>query len=401
MKPLKLVVLCFPGLENCLLNELKEIGRVVTDGAEKNIVLGATIVPGGVEFQAHVEGFYKVILKSRVASKVLVRCGSFIATEQREFMSKLKNLNLQVLLPNANLRFKISLESSKFHHTDLVERMARKTLERQILPSLDFIQTVEITAKNNNFSFSLDATQFPLYNRGYRGYKPSKMPLKPTIAAAAFQIIHEGESSLRLYDPFCGSGTFVFESVLSFVKKYPGILKLENGNSQFNFFHWTNFVESKFNSVVEEIKEEERNIDAINSLFIGSDVDENLIQSCNQLAKELQVDKITSFSVGNVSNLNKFIKEKEVFSSKYQNLLLTNPVWGLRSSNVDQTLSKFGKELAHVKFDTNLGLIFPSNYKFKHKLSFTKQKFTQKFPNNILSGNVRLQLFQTIIRKKI
>jgi 23S rRNA G2445 N2-methylase RlmL len=136
----------------------------------------------------------------------------------------------------------------------------------------------------------LDTSYDSLHKHGYRAianniepgadvkrYSKSMVPgiIRETLAAAA--IIESGlierahkTGKLYLWDPFCGSGTFLIEALQMF-RGDP----LKREHMQFCFEHWPIFKEEEFKQVMEEIFKNLLNYEldpAVDIRVIGSDI---------------------------------------------------------------------------------------------------------------------------------
>jgi putative N6-adenine-specific DNA methylase len=90
---------------------------------------------------------------------------------------------------------------------------------------------IQFSIVNNKVKIRLDTTGEPLHKRGYRPIT-HEAPLRETLAAAILMVsfykrnIKNGEV---LYDPFCGSGTFLIEAALIASDTAPGIKRHFSG----------------------------------------------------------------------------------------------------------------------------------------------------------------------------
>ncbi len=69
----------------------------------------------------------------------------------------------------------------------------------------------------NHLTLSLDLTGYSLHQRGYREGTQVTAPLKENVAAAILMRANWPEIAKRggsLYDPMCGSGTFLIEAAM-------------------------------------------------------------------------------------------------------------------------------------------------------------------------------------------
>ncbi len=104
-----------PGLETLVAHELVSLG--VTD---------ARAVPGGVEFRADAERLAEVQLRTRTATRVIVRLARFRATAFHELERLARKVEWARVLPEgARFRLRVTCRKSKLYHSDgVAERVA-------------------------------------------------------------------------------------------------------------------------------------------------------------------------------------------------------------------------------------------------------------------------------------
>ena len=104
-----------PGLETLVAHELTMLG-----------VAAATAVTGGVEFKADAVHLASVQLRTRTASRVIVRLAQFRATAFHELERAARQVEWsRVLPPGASFRLRVTCKKSRLYHSDAVaERVA-------------------------------------------------------------------------------------------------------------------------------------------------------------------------------------------------------------------------------------------------------------------------------------
>ncbi|MBU6491865.1 MAG: class I SAM-dependent RNA methyltransferase [Burkholderiales bacterium] len=208
---------CPRGLEEALAAELHELGHVAP------LAVGAQ-VPGGVHFAGSWAAGMAANLHSRIASRVLLRIAQrayrseqdiyALAMEQRweDWFSARQTLRVDVTAIKAPLK---SLEFVTLRIKDAIcDRLRDKTGAR---PSIDTAQP-DVRAfaflSAQQATLYLDTSGDALFKRGWRLDKGAA-PLRENLAAGILRLAgwrHGMEPAVPLYDPMCGSGTFLAEA---------------------------------------------------------------------------------------------------------------------------------------------------------------------------------------------
>lgn len=255
-----------PGLETLVAHELTTLG-----------VAAAKAVPGGVEFTADAARLASVQLRTRTASRVIVRLAQFRATAFHELERAARQVEWsRILPPGATFRLRVTCKKSRLYHSDAVaERVAAAivrsvkgaTFEQGVQPDDDRDEPAdvigELNPKTKHASLSAanaiskgvakavakavaktvakssgpaaEPTGLPaqlfvvrfdhdectisadasgeLLHR--RGYRLAvgRAPLRETLAAAML-IGAEWDAATPLVDPMCGSGTIPIEAAM-------------------------------------------------------------------------------------------------------------------------------------------------------------------------------------------
>ncbi|AKM31244.1 DNA methyltransferase [Pandoraea faecigallinarum] len=208
---------CPRGLEEALAAELAELGRLAPISVGKQ-------VPGGVHFAGPWAAGMAANLHSRIASRVLLRVAQqSYRTEQdiyefalrqrwEEWFGYQQTLRVDVTGIKAPVR---SLEFVTLRIKDAVcDRLREKTGAR---PNVDTMQPdVRVFAflTATDVTIYLDTSGEPLFKRGWRLDKGAA-PLRENLAAGILRLAGwraDTAADMVLYDPMCGSGTFLAEA---------------------------------------------------------------------------------------------------------------------------------------------------------------------------------------------
>ena len=266
-----------PGLETLVAHELTTLG-----------VAAAKAVPGGVEFTADAARLASVQLRTRTASRVIVRLAQFRATAFHELERAARQVEWsRILPPGATFRLRVTCKKSRLYHSDAVaERVAAAivrsvkgaTFEQGVQPDDDRDEPAdvigELNPKTKHASLSAanaiskgvakavakavaktvakssgpaaEPTGLPaqlfvvrfdhdectisadasgeLLHR--RGYRLAvgRAPLRETLAAAML-IGAEWDAATPLVDPMCGSGTIPIEAAMIARHIAPGLAR--------------------------------------------------------------------------------------------------------------------------------------------------------------------------------
>jgi putative N6-adenine-specific DNA methylase len=219
---------CPRGLEAPLAAELAEIAANHLNGAP--FTAGAQ-VPGGVHFRGGWAAGMAANLHSRLASRVLLKIAQrpyrseqdiyALALEQRweQWFSAHETLRVDVTAIKSPLR---SLEFTTLRVKDAIcDRLREKSGAR---PSIDTaMPDVRVFAflTATDCTLYLDTSGDPLFKRGWRLDKGAA-PLRENLAAGILRLTG-WQAGTPLYDPMCGSGTFLAEAAQVALNIAPGV----------------------------------------------------------------------------------------------------------------------------------------------------------------------------------
>lgn len=201
-----------PGLEEALLAEVR--GR----GFRR-----PRAVPGGVVLEGGWPEVWRANLWLRGAGRVLARIASFRTQHLAKLDGRARHVPwASVLRPDIPVRVEASCARSRIYHSgaaaERIERAIRETLGAPVSDEADI--TVRVRIENDICTISLDTSGELLHRRGHK-QAVNAAPMRETMAALFLrQCGFEGNEPV--FDPMCGSGTFIIEAAEIAARLNPG-----------------------------------------------------------------------------------------------------------------------------------------------------------------------------------
>ncbi len=242
------------------------------------IALGASDVKQGFSgawFSGGNAALYKACLGLRSASRVLKPLREFAARHPMMVYDQIKRMKWEHwITPESTIKIDcVSFNSTNVDHTHYMELRAKDAICDRfrencngLRPSVDRERPdllIHLFINNNRCLLSIDAAGVALHRRGYRT-QAGEAPLRENLAAAL--LLRSGYDGTKpLYDPFCGSGTFLIEAAMIATNRAPNI----EGRG-FSFQLWPEYDEALFQQVRQELQAREH---AAPESIVGSDVD--------------------------------------------------------------------------------------------------------------------------------
>lgn len=314
-------VVCAPGLEQLVLDEVVKCG-----------VRPASATHGGVHCVVTWPQLWALNLKSRIATRVLVRLARFRADGFDTLEAGLARIDWSAHLPVGGVTVSAASDakSGLFHTGAIEERVAAHVRETTGRGEGD--QALLVRVQHDVVTVSLDSSGAPLHKRGYRGVA-GKAPLRETLAAAL--IAASGwDARSPLVDPFCGSGTLLVEAALKARRMAPG------RHRQFQFMSWPSFDDAAWQRLLKGA-----DADVIDRCppLLGSDRDAGAIDATLDNAASAGVEGSLEVVRRSVSEL--------VLPKGRPGWVVTNPPYGTRvggesGTDLRDLFARFGAVLA-------------------------------------------------------
>ena len=219
---------CHFGLESVLSGELRRLGA-------ENI----SATDGRVAFEGDAEMIAKSNLWLRTAERILLVLGEFHASTFTELFDGVAALPWENFI-GKNDAFPVkgwSLDSA-LHSIPDCQSIVKKAIVKRLQSHyhVDWFQEtgaklqVQFSIRKNQAVLMLETSGPGLHKRGYREIS-NLAPIRETLAAGILDLARIYPDT-QIYDPFCGSGTFLVESALMACKIAPGIRR------RFAAEHW-------------------------------------------------------------------------------------------------------------------------------------------------------------------
>jgi putative N6-adenine-specific DNA methylase len=219
------VALCAVGAEKVVSNELRKLDIKVEDS-----------LYGRVRFKADTVSLYKALIGLRAADRVLLETAHFKAADFDALFEGTVSAEWEQLVPkNFGLKVsKVRTNRSVLKAETSIQAVVHKAAAQRLcgkykvnrLPELSQgspVKTAEVRVyiEKDTVSLLVDLSGEPLFKRGYRS-EGGVAPLRETTAASIL-LLSGWKRKFPLYDPFCGSGTILFEAAMYAWDMAPGL----------------------------------------------------------------------------------------------------------------------------------------------------------------------------------
>lgn len=204
--PLRMYAVVIPGMESLAADELAELSAHAIQPDE-----------GGVAFSGTWDTLFRVNLRSRLITRILLRLGKFQAERIEQFEKAVAGLDWQHYLNGKDLvNVEVSSHQSRLRHTRMLQQAVLKVVKpftvNQKSADSATSQTVFVRLNNNRCVISLDTSGERLDRRGYR-VQSVAAPVRETIAAGVLRWMN-WQAEIPLINPMCGSGTIAIEAAM-------------------------------------------------------------------------------------------------------------------------------------------------------------------------------------------
>lgn len=346
-------ITCPLGVESLLLEELTRFGAQSCQESK-----------GGVKFQGDLETAYRACLWSRIGSRVLMPMKTFDASDAnaiyaagREiewadlfFEEKSFGINVAGQVPGiANSHFAaLRLKDA------VVDTFRERALQRPPIDTRQPDLRLHLHLNRRASSISLDLSGESLHRRGYRTERV-EAPLKENLACAILAHCHwtlEANDTLglsrkpvtsgksladALYDPMCGSGTFLIEGAWIAADVAPAILRRRWG-----FEAWKAHKPDLWRKLLEDARRRrDVGLSKMNANLFGIDRDPSAVLVARENIKRAGLSDYVCVQVGDALSF-------APRTSEVRGLVICNPPYGERMANeaeLIKTYSMFGNSL--------------------------------------------------------
>lgn len=301
MADFEIYLVTTPGLEQALAAEARAQGFAAIKA-----------LPGGVRVRGRWPEVWRANLMLRGASKVLARVGSFRAVHLAQLDKRARDFPwAEYLRREVPVAVEAACTRSKIYHSGAAaERIARAIHEELgAVIADDAPVVVKARIADDLCTISLDTSGGLLHKRGAKA-AVAKAPLRETLAALLLrQCGYDG--SEPVYDPMCGSGTFVIEAAEMALGLAPGRAR------HFAFEQLATFDAAAWAALKEAAPRR-----ATELRFFGSDRDAGAVDMARANAGRAGVGAVTEFHRASISEI--------VRPEGPAGLVMVNPPYGAR-----------------------------------------------------------------------
>ncbi len=311
---------------------------------------------GGIEFRTPMHLGLQINFFSKLALRVLMRIESFEARYFDQFEKGLIKLTLEKYFTPQKISIQIeSMKSRLFHEGNLLDSAIKVLAKRNYIYDKESDLSLLFRVVKDRVVVSLDTSGEHLHFRGYRKYQ-GEAPIRENLASLILQLSDMNTVQNQVvFDPYCGSGTFFFESQLSHFPNF-------NRGYSFQKFKSTPaiFKSDSWKKNYRWIKSDQEN------QFLG--IEKNT-ETYKKIAKNSEVFKDAFYPIEinavNDDSEKYDLKKIEDFAAGKKISLITNPPYGERSAtgNVVKSIERYES----LKNLDKIVVIHPENWKFHFK----------------------------------
>ncbi len=290
-----------PGLEAVLAEEVR------TKGFKQ-----PKTVPGGVIVKGGWPEVWRANLWIRGAGRVLARLDSFRALHLAQLDSRARRVPwAEVLRPDEPFCVEVTCAKSRIYHSgaaaERIETAIRETLGAPQASDAEILVMARLD--HDLCTISVDTSGELLHKRGFKE-NVNKAPMRETMAALFLrQCGYDGTEPV--FDPMCGSGTFVIEAAEIAARLNPG------RSRHFAFERFANFDAEAWQRM-----REVKSARTPSARFYGSDRDAGAIDMSRANAERAGVSAFTTFQQATISDA--------VAPCEAPGLVIVNPPYGTR-----------------------------------------------------------------------
>jgi putative N6-adenine-specific DNA methylase len=280
----------------------------------------------------------------------------------------------EILNPQYPFRVEVSCSKSRIYHTGAASERIESAISSVLktTPSLEADIKIMARIERDICTISVNTSGDLLHKRGFKS-AVNKAPMRENMAALFLQQCgYSGTETV--YDPMCGSGTFVIEAAEIAARLNPG------RSRPFAFEKLVSFDPDAW-EVMRSVKRQGEN----EIMFYGSDRDNGAIAMSIDNAAHAGVDHITQFKQQSISDITP--------PSDNAGLVIVNPPYGGRIGDTQKLLPLYqtlGKVLRDRFSGWRVGIITTD----KPLAQSTGLPFLQTTAP-VQHGGLRVRLYQT------
>ncbi len=348
-KNFKMVAKTLYGLEDLLVQELRQLGASNIEAGTRNVA-----------FEGDTGFMYKANLCCRTAIKILKPITAFNVFTEEDLYKKVYAIPWENYMEaNGSIAIDSTVFSKQFTHSQyvsfktkdaIVDRFRDKEGER---PDVDLDHPtlrVNIHIDRNICTVSLDSSGQSLHKRGYKT-ENTIAPINEVLAAGMI-MLSGWSGQCDLMDPMCGSGTFLAEAAMIACNIPPNL-----NRDEFGFETWPDFDVDLYelieDSALKKIRDFHFNI-------YGFDTDTFAVKKAKQNIRNANLQEFIEVKVQDFFN-----SKKETGRQLY---MIFNPPYDERISvnDIEKFYGNIGTTLKHGYPGTQAWMITSNMEALKH-----------------------------------
>lgn len=284
----------------------------------------ARVVEGGVAFDGDWRDVWRANLMLRGATRILARVASFRAMHLAQLDKRSRKIDWSAILqPNIPVRVEATCRKSKIYHAGAAQQRIETAIQETIGAPISKGAAIVVKARifDDLVSISVDTSGESLHKRGHKE-AVNKAPMRETLAALFLrQCGFDGR--IPVYDPMCGSGTFVIEAAEWAAGLAPG------RSRSFAFEQLAGFDPALWAEMKAAVRATVPTVK-----FHGSDRDDGAVRMSGANAKRAGVSDFVSFHRAAISDA--------VAPDGPKGLVMVNPPYGGRIGDRKMLFSLYG-----------------------------------------------------------
>ncbi|MEO5367911.1 MAG: bifunctional 23S rRNA (guanine(2069)-N(7))-methyltransferase RlmK/23S rRNA (guanine(2445)-N(2))-methyltransferase RlmL [Magnetococcus sp. WYHC-3] len=290
---------------------------------------GRRATPTGVHFRGGLAAAYRVILWSRLASRVLLPLRKVSASSPEVLTREVKAFPWEDhFSAESTVAVEFTGVDEVFRHTHygaltvkdgIVDRFRERTGRRPSVERQRPDIQVRVRLGGRQASLDLDLSGETLSNRGVR-VAPVSAPLRENLAAAMLILAgwRDAPAGSTLFDPCCGSGTLLIEGGWMAMDRAPAL-----GREYFGFRAWSGHDAALWASLLEEAQQRAEVGRQRLGPLLGWDVDPTALEAARRNIERAGLGE-------DVILARRDLCRPGVFSWRGRGLLVANPPYGER-----------------------------------------------------------------------
>ena len=341
MKQYQFIAKTLAGLEEALAQELLSLG-----------VQEVKPVVRGVSFSGDKALMYKVNYQSRLAIRVLMSIQSFPVRNERDLYQSIYRIAWENYMDSSGtLAVDAVTQHPKMTHSLFIAQLAKDAVVDRFRnqegnrPSVDLDAPdlrIHVHLDQTGASISLDSSDIPLFKRGYR-VGAMEAPINEVLAAGLLDL-SGWDGKTPLFDPMCGSGTFLIEAAMKATKTPAG--KFRN---EFGFMKWKDFDVQLWDKVKNDA---EAQIVPLEVEIRGNDISRKAISMAR---RNLQ-------AAGFTENIHTEWKDFFELTNNFSGFVITNPPYDerMKLNDLETFYKNIGSTFKHLCTNSEVWIIVSS-----------------------------------------